>query len=561
MKDEERVKKLSGLFFDPKIAYFCMEIFVDTQIPTYSGGLGVLAGDMVRTFADLNIPAVAVTLLSEKGYFHQEITDEGEQIERPESFNPKEKLLLIAKETEIILAGKPLKIRPWCYLVRGESGYKIPVIFLDTNLKENGEWERNLTSYLYGGDSDYRLAQEIVLGIGGMNVLKDLGFSSLYRFHMNEGHASFLALEIYKRTRNVDFVRRQCVFTTHTPVKAGHDLFDFERVLYYLGGDFPNEIIPHVSTDGKLNMTKLGMFFSHYINGVAKKHRETSIKMFPHYSIDSITNGVHSLTWVSDPFKRLFDKYMPGWRLDPYILRSASGIPDKEVWDAHVEAKKNLIDFIKEKIGKKLDSEKFTVGFARRMTAYKRPYLLFHNPDRLVEISRKYGGIQIIYSGKAHPKDVEGKEILKRVIKIGNSLKPDIDFVFIPNYNPDIAKLLVSGVDLWLNTPRIPMEASGTSGMKAAHNGVPQLSTLDGWWKEGYIEGVTGWIIGREDQDSDDDRDSRDMYDKLEYRIIPVFYKYRDSWIQIMKNCISLNASFFNTQRMVEQYVLNAYFL
>jgi len=560
MEGEERARVITSLSFNPKIAYFSMEIFVDSRIPTYSGGLGVLAGDMIRTFADLNIPAVAVTLLSEKGYFYQEITEDGRQIEKPEDFDPREHLVLIAKDVTVKIAGTDVKVRPWCYFVRGISGYKVPVIFLDTNLEENGKWERKLTSYLYGGDSDYRLGQEIILGIGGMKVLKALGFYSIYRFHMNEGHASFLALELYKRTKNVDFVRKQCVFTTHTPVRAGHDLFDLDRVLHFLG-DFPEEIIPHVTTDGKLNMTKLGMFFSHYINGVAKKHRETSMGMFPHYSIDSITNGVHSLTWVSEPFQEIFDRYMPGWRMDPYILRSASGIPNDVIWEAHLRAKEKLINFVNERFEQNFDMDKFTIGFARRMTAYKRPHLLFYDPERLRKLGEKFDGLQIVYSGKAHPKDVEGKEIITKVIKIGRSLKPEIKFVFIPNYNPDIAKLLVSGVDLWLNTPRIPMEASGTSGMKAAHNGVPQLSTLDGWWKEGYIEGVTGWAIGREDQESNDARDSRDMYDKLEYRILPIFYKYRERWTEIMKNCIALNASFFNTQRMVEQYVLNAYFL
>ena len=560
MESEERPKVISSLSYAPKIAYFSMEICVEADIPSYSGGLGVLAGDTLRTFADLNIPAVGVTLLSEKGYLYQELTEDGQQVEKPYPFDPRKRLILIAKDTTVKINGNEVKIRPWCYFIRGVSGYKVPVIFLDTNLEENGEWERTLTSYLYGGDTDYRLAQEIILGIGGFRILKSLGFTSIYRFHMNEGHASFLTLELYRRTKNVEFVRRQCVFTTHTPVKAGHDMFSMEKVKQFLG-EFPDEISPYVTENNMLNMTRLGMFFSHYINGVAKKHREVSMSMFPHYSIDSITNGVHSLTWVSEPFQRLFDKYMPGWRQDPYILRSASGMPNEDVWNAHMEAKRRLIDFINEKFGENFSYDKFTIGFARRMTAYKRPYLLFYDRERLLKISEIAGGLQIVYSGKAHPKDTEGKEIIKRIISAGKNLKPKVNFIFIPNYDMNIAKMMVSGVDLWLNTPRIPMEASGTSGMKAAHNGVPQLSTLDGWWKEGYIEGVTGWAIGGEDQESDDLRDSRDMYDKLEYRIIPVFHRFRDRWIDIMKNCIALNASFFNTQRMVEQYVLNAYFL
>lgn len=557
---EGRARVISGLNFNPKIAYFSMEIFVDPDIHTYSGGLGMLAGDTMRTFADLNIPVVAVTLLSEKGYLRQRIVED-RQVEEEDEFDPSEKMLLIAKEVVLNIRGEDVKVRPWCYFVKGTSGYSLPVIFLDTNVKGNSDWARELTSYLYGGDPDYRLAQEIVLGIGGFRILKELNFSSIYRFHMNEGHASFLTLELYRKTRNIDFVRRQCVFTTHTPVKAGHDSFSIKKVEEFLGYSIPEDILPYVTDNGNLNMTKLGMFFSHYINGVAKKHKETSSMLFPHYSIDSITNGVHSLTWVSEPFKRLFDRYMPGWRQDPYILRSASGIPSNEVWHAHMEAKKALIDYINNNFGKGFSHDLFTIGFARRMTAYKRPYLLFYDEDRLREIARSVNGLQIVYSGKAHPKDEEGKRIIERVIRAGRRLEPDVRFIFIPNYDFRIAKLMVSGVDLWLNTPRIPMEASGTSGMKAAHNGVPQLSTLDGWWKEGYIEGVTGWAIGEEDQESDDQRDSRDLYDKLEYRILPIFYKFRERWIEIMKNCIALNASFFNTQRMVEQYVLNAYFL
>ena len=557
---ERKARVLTELPYNPKIAYFSMEICVRSDIPTYSGGLGILAGDTIRSCADLNIPIVAITLLSEKGYFDQDIIEEGEQVEKPSNFDPASSMYLVARETSVRIGNSQVKIRPWFYPVTGSSGYQVPVIFLDTNVEGNGEWERTLTSYLYGGDEKYRLAQEIVLGIGGVRILKALGFTGIYRYHMNEGHASLLTLELYNKTRNVDYVRSQCVFTTHTPVPAGHDKFDIELVRELMGEEFPKEILPHVVFDGKLNMTKLGMFFSHYINGVAKRHREVSQELFPGYSIDSITNGVHSPTWVSKPFRRLFNIYIPGWKSDPYMLRYASSIPKNEIWKAHMEAKKKLLDYVKRSTGIELDLEVFTIGFARRMTEYKRPDMLISDLSELLRIKEEAGDFQIIYSGKAHPKDIQGKMMIKKIFRAQKELEGKIKIVFIKNYNMEIAKLMVSGVDLWLNNPKIPMEASGTSGMKAAHNGVPQLSTLDGWWKEGCIEGVTGWSIGN-GEPSNDEEERKDMYRKLREVIIPMFYREREKWIEIMRNCIALNASFFNTQRMVEQYVLNAYFL
>ncbi len=564
MSGEEELRRVSYLPYDPKIAYFSMEIGIDPDIPSYSGGLGILAGDTIRSCADLNIPIVAITLLSEKGYFHQRIDKDGNQIEEPVDFSPSSKLTLLSRETEVNIENKPVRIRAWIHLVKGVSGYSVPIIFLDTDIDGNGEWERSLTKYLYGGDNRYRLAQEIVLGIGGFRMLRELGFTGIYKFHMNEGHASLLTLELYNKTKNVNYVRKQCVFTTHTPVPAGHDQFDLNLVRSLLNNMLPEEILPHVTYENRLNMTRLGLFFSHYINGVAKIHGEVSRQMFPGYSIDSITNGVHSLTWTSEPFRKLFDKYMPGWRSDPYILRSAFSIPKEEIWNSHMEAKKKLIDFVNKNTGVGMDYNTFTIGFARRQTPYKRPDLLLHDPERLVNISEKSGPFQVIYGGKAHPKDIQGKEMIKRIIQTQKSLEDKIKMVFLENYDIRIAKLMVAGVDLWLNTPRKPMEASGTSGMKAAHNGVPQLSTLDGWWMEGHIENITGWSIGSrksEGEESDDEIDREDLYYKLESKIIPKFYNDRDNWIRTMRSCIAINASFFNTQRMIEQYVLNAYFL
>jgi starch phosphorylase len=285
--------------------------------------------------------------------------------------------------------------------------------------------------------------------------------------------------------------------------------------------------------------------------------------MFPGYSIDSITNGVHTTTWVADPLKRLFDRHMPGWRSDPYILRSAFSINKEEVWNAHIEAKQKLINFVNKRYNSGMNYDDFTIGFARRQTAYKRPDLLISDPQRLMQIAEKVGPIQIIYAGKAHPKDQSGKDTIKKIFDVMKAFHGKVKMTYIHNYDMTISKMMTSGVDLWLNTPRRPREASGTSGMKAAHNGIPQFSTLDGWWLEGCIENITGWAIGpekTEEKESDDEIDRHDLYDKLENWIMPKFYNDRDNWIRTMRSCIAINASFFNTNRMIQQYVLNAYF-
>ena len=547
----------------PKIAYFSMEIGIDENIPAYSGGLGILAGDTIKSCADLNVPVVGVTLLSENGYFYQKIDENGNQIELPIRFDVASYLKLLPTIASVDIENRDVKIRAWYYKVKGVGGYIIPVFFLDSNIEGNSDWDRELTKYLYGGDKKYRLAQEIILGVGGVRMLQALGYSTIDRYHMNEGHAALSTLELYNLSNDVEKVREQCVFTTHTPVGSGHDRFDLSFAKPMIGNILPEFILKDVTFENKLNMTKLALFFSHYVNGVAKKHGEISREMFPGYSIDSITNGVHSTTWVSEPFKRLFDKHMPGWKADPYILRSAFSISKSEIWNAHMSAKKLLIDFVNKNYNANLDSNNFTIGFARRQTAYKRPDLLISQPERLKQIAKKFGSIQIIFAGKAHPKDQSGKDSIKNIFCVMNSIDNNVKIAFIHNYDIKIAKMMIAGVDLWLNTPRRPQEASGTSGMKAAHNGVPQFGTLDGWWLEGCIENITGWAIGPEkalEEESDDEIDRNDLYDKLENWIMPKFYSDRDNWIRTMRSCIAVNASFFNTNRMIQQYVLNAYF-
>lgn len=550
-----------------RIAYFSMEIGIDSSIPTYSGGLGILAGDFIKSCADLKVPLVAVTILYEKGYFIQKLDAQGIQQELPVQWNRKDFLKPLSNKVSIKIENRDTFISAWQYDVVGVSGYSIPIIFLDTDLEENSEYDKGLNDFLYGGNQWYRLLQELVLGIGGVRMLHSLGYSGIKKYHMNEGHASFLTLELLnemKRNKDskLDFeaVRELCVFTTHTPVPAGHDQFPYDLVNNALRGFLPSGVLKMLCGEEQLNMTFLALNLSKYINGVAKKHGEVSRSMFPEYSIESITNGVHSFTWVCDSFKILYDKYIPDWKNDSFSLRYALSIPGDKIWKAHQEAKNGFIDYVNEKTGSEMDYKTLTIGFARRAASYKRADLIFSDIDRLIKIANDAGKIQFIFSGKAHPQDGMGKDLIKRIITASKRLEGKIKVVYLENYDMELAKLLVSGVDLWLNTPRKPQEASGTSGMKAAHNGVPSLSILDGWWIEGCIEDITGWSIGTpQNTQSNDQQDASSLYDKLEFAIIPTFYNGREYWINMMRHSIAINASFFNTHRMVQQYVLNAY--
>ncbi len=581
-----------------KIAYFSMEIAVDPDVPTYSGGLGILAGDTIRSAADLGVPMVAISLLYRKGYFYQTIDDTGWQREAPVAWSVEDFLHEMPERASGILEGRPVQIRAWRYDVKGVGGYTVPVYFLDMDLPENSEWDRALTDYLYGGDQKYRLCQEAILGIGGVRMLKAMGYGELERYHMNEGHASLLTIELLEDEakksgresvtyEDIEAVKKKCIFTTHTPVPAGHDQFPVELVYQVLGhhGDFIDmkdilcvDVFKHILGMDKaypdlgnvkagevtLNMTYLALNLSHYVNGVAKRHGEVSNLMFAGYHIDAITNGVHAPTWVSEPLQTLYDHYIPGWRKDNFSLRSSLGIPGREVWEAHMVSKKKLLKYVNREANAGMESDLFTIGFARRSAPYKRADLLFTDLERLKSICGKKGSIQIIYSGKAHPNDQAGKEIIKRIFQIKEALRGAVNMVYLENYDLNLGRLMTAGVDVWLNTPQPPLEASGTSGMKAALNGVPSLSILDGWWIEGCIEGVTGWAIGERGQAPEDDDRSKDalsIYDKLEEVIIPMYYDRRGEFINVMRHTIALNGSFFNTQRMLQQYVLNAYFL
>ncbi len=547
-----------------RVAYFTMEVALDRDIPTYSGGLGVLAGDMLRACADLHVPVVGVSMLWRKGYFDQVLDPDGRQHERPVHFERGQPLRPLAPRVEVSVEGRTVRIRAWQYNL-GDAEFSVPVILLDTNVEQNSEYDRTLTDHLYGGDRDYRLAQETVLGIGGVRMLQALGYCGIQRFHMNEGHASLLVLELLNwqggtAPTDWDFedVRQRCIFTTHTPVPAGHDQFDWPNVERIAGLTVPADVLRMLGGRERLNMTLLGLNLSRYVNGVAQRHEEVSREMFPGYPIHHITNGVHSATWTCDSFQRLYDEFIPDWRKDPAMLRKALSIPNEKISVAHAEAKKKMLAFVREKTGHTLSMDALTIGFARRATAYKRAGLVFTDPARLVQISKSAGPLQFIFAGKAHPQDEEGKREIEHIFEVGRKIGQNIPVVYLENYDLEMAKLLVAGVDLWLNTPQRPMEASGTSGMKAAHNGVPSFSTLDGWWIEGHIEGVTGWSIGASTAAAPE-RDAEDLLSKLEEVILPTFYQNREQWINVMRHTIALNASYFNTHRMVQQYVTNAY--
>ncbi len=566
--------ELLELTKEPKIAYFSMEIGIQNDIPTYSGGLGVLAGDTIRTAADLKLPMIAVTLISKKGYFKQEIDENGKQTELPNSWDPFKYMTLLPTRISVQIEGRDVAVQVWLYKVRSLTGGSVAVFFLDTDIEGNMPEDREITFYLYGGDQAYRLKQETILGIGGVRMLHELGFE-MKKYHMNEGHSSLLTIELlnmYKRpieevwderlVWDIDRIKELCVFTTHTPVEAGHDKFPYELIKRIMGELIPFDVLKELGGKDNLNMTLLGLNLSEYINGVAKKHMEVSRNMFPGYEIASITNGVHSYAWTFDSFKRLYDKYLPGWANEPELFVRIGRAPDDEIWKAHMEAKKNLFDYIKTETGTELNPEILTIGFARRATAYKRPDLLFSNIERIEKIGA--GKLQIVYAGKAHPQDDTGKSIIKKIFSLKERLKDKIKMVYLKNYDMEIALKLVSGVDVWLNTPLRPLEASGTSGMKAAHNGVLNFSVLDGWWIEGHIEGFTGWSIGPSPTEiklteNMDSKDADDLYNKLEHIIIPLFYNDRLTWVRMMQNAIGKNAYYFNSHRMMRRYVTEAY--
>lgn len=552
-----------------QVAYFSMEIAIHPSMPTYSGGLGVLAGDTLRSAADLGVPLVAFSLLHRKGYFQQHLSPEGVQTEEIQPWNPTDFCTEESPRVTVSIENRTVTVRAWRYDMVGLFGHVVPIYLLDTDLDENSGWDRGLTDHLYGGDTNYRLQQEIVLGMGGVRMAHALGLR-LNVFHMNEGHAALLTLALLESQlgggplgvvteADVDAVRRMCVFTTHTPVPAGHDRFSTEQAIRILGADRTARLERlGCFREGLLNMTLLALKFSRYANGVAMQHGKVSRAMFPEFGIGTITNGVHAPTWMSEPVQKMLDDHIPEWRRDNLYLRSAIDLPEAEIQAAHKRAKEELLAEVGSRTGLVLDPNILTLGFARRAATYKRATLMFTDPERLKQIAAKAGGLQILYAGKAHPQDEPGKALIQQVVEDAAKFSKDgLRIVYLENYAWDLGARLTAGVDVWVNNPRRPYEASGTSGMKAALNGVPSLSILDGWWIEGCIEGVTGWAIedGANDQD-----EANALYSKLESAVVPLYRETPDKWARLMRTTLAFNGSYFNTNRMVKQYTRNAYY-
>jgi glycogen phosphorylase len=553
----------------PWAAYFSMEIALESHIPTYSGGLGVLAGDLLRSAADLALPIIGVTLASRHGYVQQRISD-GAQHEEPQPWDPARVGTRVQAKVPVRIGGRDVWVGAWRYALstRCATGHAVPVLLLDTFLPENHPEDRRLTDELYGGDEAWRLKQEMVLGVGGARLLQELGVRVL-KYHMNEGHAALLGLELLRwemspeqngsaSPEQVAAVRRRCVFTTHTPVASGHDQFGYDLVAQCLEPSIDAGLLRGLAGEERLNMTLLALNLSGWVNGVGERHAEVSRTLFPGYRVHAITNGVHPWTWASDGHRALYDQYMPHWRHEPELLVHASRIPVHAMVEAHAAAKTALLSRVTtDHPDADFRPDRLTLGFARRMTSYKRPHLLFENPERLRRIAQRYP-LQLVFSGKAHPRDLEGKREIERIHAEARALAGDIPVVFLTGYDMALARLAVAGCDVWLNTPQPPLEASGTSGMKAAVNGVPSLSVLDGWWLEGCLEGTTGWAIGDDTPDSHG-LHAESLYDKLEHAVAPMFYVDKERWGELMRDVVGRNGALFNSHRMLRRYMLEAY--
>lgn len=556
---------LEPFFHRTRVAYFSMEIALQPEMHTYSGGLGVLAGDTARSAADLNLPMVFVTLLSREGYVRQEISAAGAQINKPNPWTPENWARSLPAMIAVSIEGRSVWVRPWLYLLTCPVGNTVPVLLLDTDLDQNSPEDRQITHRLYGGDDAYRLKQEIVLGIGGALLLRALGFS-IRTYHLNEGHAALLTLHLLRETRRPGEpavpdlydrvgVRERCVFTTHTPVEAGFDRFDYGLVGRLLGDFFDLAELKALAGEDNLNMTQLALNLSGHVNGVARRHAETASRMFPGYQIRSITNGVHVHTWTHAGLAQIYEARFPQWAHEPEILTFADQIPDQEIWAAHQEAKAELLALVRQSTGIELRIDLPLIGFARRMTSYKRPNLLVADLRRLAQIARERP-FQVVLAGIAHPLDEPGKQIIEDLHRHIDDLADTVPMVFLPEYDMKLAATLVAGADIWLNTPLPPLEASGTSGMKAALNGVLNLSVLDGWWVEACIEGVTGWAIEGTPPGAGD---AEALYRKLGDVVLPLYYDDRARWIWMMKQSISKIGSTFNSQRMMRRYATEAY--
>jgi len=534
------------------IAYFSAEIGISSSLPTYSGGLGVLAGDHIKAAGDKGLNMCAVTLLYREGYFKQRVDEEGIQTETYPRFDPHPLLKKLDIKFTLCLRERDVWIQVYQFDYVGQDGHSIPMYFLDTDVEENFKDDRIITLRLYSGDKDHRILQEAILGFGGTKLLECLGQKRIKTYHMNEGHCSFLVLDLLEKYKgNKEKVRSLCHFTTHTPVPAGHDHFSDKRVKKLLHGLIPEDLkLPSLVQNGRFHMTELGLYFSRSANGVSELHGDVAQDQFPWSKIGSITNGVHHSYWMGSPFKRMLDEYLPKWRSDPNELLNIDLVPNSVIWEAHLERKRYLLGYANSQVTKALDGDTLTIGFARRAATYKRAQLLFSDMQRLEDLGQNK--IQVIFSGKAHPNDREGKELIRQIVSKSRSMFGKVKIIFLENYNMWLGRMITSGVDIWLNTPLRPNEASGTSGMKATLNGVPNLSVLDGWWSEGCNDGVNGWAIGDPEHPNDVD-DANHLYSLLETEVIPTFYEDNDRWVTIMKEAIKTGVN-FTAHRMVDEY-------
>ncbi len=539
-----------------KAAYFSMEIGIEDDIKSYAGGLGILAGDTLKTAADMEIDMVGITLLYKNGYFKQTLTDSGEQIEDADTWDYENILTNTGVRFEIPIRTGVIHVEIWKYNLVGVSGHTVPILFLNTDLPENEDLNKYVSFNLYTPFENTRLKQEIVLGIGGVMAIEALDLETRDVYHLNESHAAFGIIALENLLGSREAAQKRVVFTTHTPAEHGHIVHNKKELndvlsevhFAFLEEDFEGDI---------LHMTRFSLKRSKFANAVASKHSEVSTKMF-NYPIPGITNGIHVSTWAGTATAALFDSRIPTWRTTPEDLQNVEEIYTDKIVEMHRENKEELIEYVNESCGSDLKLDIFTLGFARRVDGYKRSGFLFYDLDRLKYIAEQFGGLQIIFSGKAYFDYQDGEDHIAHVVRLSKEDHGKLKIVYIPNYGMDVSQLMVQGSDTWLNNPIKPLEASGTSGMKAALNGVPNLSTVDGWWVEGLKEGVTGWAIGNLEQ-NDEESELNDMYSKLEHIILPMYYTKKHDWAKVMRSAIAYNASYFNTHRMLREYISKGY--
>lgn len=554
------------------IAYFVMECGLDSRVPTYSGGLGILAGDTLQSFADLDVPAVGITLLWKNGFTSQKLSPDGLQFDDTQEWDIEKYMHPVGTKVTIPIEDKDVTVGAYKYTVESTTGNnEIDTYFLTTDVPENDEETRKICERLYMGKGSSRLKQEIVLGIGGYEFLKAMNYKP-FLYHINESHSAFLIAGLMKDLQDLNRVKSRVVFTTHTPVPAAFDRFEMKTVKSIIGRYVGEDLICRIyreklNDNDDLNLSWLAMKNAKNVVAVSRKHKYVSEAIFQGHSIKYVTNGVHHVKWASPHHKLLYSKYINGWEEDPNLLRIASDIPDNEFAQAHTLAKESLIEMINSETNASFLPGDFTIAMSKRVTHYKRNNLILLNPDKLIEIAESKGNIQIIFAGKAHPYDNDGKNIIKSIHNTANymaSKTNKVKITFLENFNIFKANMIVSGVDLWLNNPTRPLEASGTSGMKASLNGVPNFSVLDGWWMEGCMEGINGWGIGprvawQDLSYSIDTQDLNDIYGKLEYNILDLYYKRYSEYLKIMKMAVATVAPHFNTHRMVSEYVTDLY--